>query len=216
MKPSPPPPTRFRLGIVTGLHDEAAIVRAALAAPRPGGRRAAASLDSTAVACLGPGCERAAAAAAELLAGGARALLSFGVAGGCDPALPAGTIVLATGVRDLAGAEGAGTDGAETGGAGPARGEMIWTNREWRRRLRALLLGTALVEEAAIATAAAPLAGAAAKETLFWSDGVAAVDMESAAVARAAIAAGVPFMALRAIVDVADMTLPPAARGRHT
>lgn len=201
MKPSPPSPTRFRLGIVTGLQDEARIVRTALAAPRPGSGVTDTALDSAMVACLGPGSGRAGQAAVQLLAGGARALLSFGVAGGCDPALPAGTIVLATGVRDLTGID----------GAGPARGELIWTNREWRRRLQALLLGTALVEEAAVATVSAPLAGAGAKEALFWSDGVAAVDMESAAVGRAAIGAGVPFMALRAIVDAAELTLPPAA-----
>jgi len=39
----------------------------------------------------------------------------------------------------------------------------------------------------------------------------AAVDMESAAIARAAIDAAVPFMALRAVLDDAQTTLPPTA-----
>jgi adenosylhomocysteine nucleosidase len=38
------------------------------------------------------------------------------------------------------------------------------------------------------------------------------VDLESAQVARAAARAGVPWLALRAIVDEADVTLPPFAR----
>ncbi|MEX2455101.1 MAG: nucleoside phosphorylase, partial [Rhodospirillaceae bacterium] len=53
--------------------------------------------------------------------------------------------------------------------------------------------------------------GAREKEALFWSDGVAALDMESGAVARAAIGASLPFMALRAILDPADAGIPPAA-----
>jgi adenosylhomocysteine nucleosidase len=42
--------------------------------------------------------------------------------------------------------------------------------------------------------------------------GAIAVDLESAQVARAAARAGVPWLALRAIVDEADVTLPPFAR----
>ncbi|MEX2453099.1 MAG: hypothetical protein WD470_00255, partial [Rhodospirillaceae bacterium] len=154
MNVSARPPAHFRLGIVTGLQEEADIVRDALeAAPFAIAGNPALALDSTAVSCHGPGAARAAAAAAELIAGGARALLSFGVAGGCDPALPAGTVVLATGIRDFS---------AEPGEA-IRRGETLWTNREWRRRLQSALLGTVLVEEAAIASFAAPVIGAREK-----------------------------------------------------
>ena len=151
------------------------------------------AIDDAEVRCEGPGPAAARRAANGLLASGARALLSIGFAGGCDPALPAGTAVIATGVRDL-----------------QANG-TLWTNREWRRRLQGLLLGAVLVEEAAIGTSATPVAGADAKQTLFWSDGIACVDMESAAVAEAALAADIPFMALRIVVDPADLSLPEAA-----
>ena len=183
----------FHLGIVTGLQEEAEIAGEAIrAADR------VAQVDSVSVECRGPGAARASAAAKALVDNGARALLSFGHAGGCDPALPSGTVILVTGVRDFSNASG-------------ASGETLWTNREWRRRLQSALLGVVIVEEAAIASTDRPLMAAGEKETLFWSDGVAAVDMESAAVARVAMEHGLPFMALRAILDPSELDLPPAA-----
>lgn len=186
-----PSPTNFRLGVVTGLQFEAEIVR----------RRAqetaannAAGQDSLAVVCKGPGQTRAGEAASALLADGATALLSFGVAGGCDPALPPGTAIVATGVRDL--------------GIG---GEVLYTNREWQRRMKSMLLGNVLLETAQIASANAPLTRSRDKRALFEDVGAAAVDMESAAVARAAVGASVPFMALRVVIDPVDLSVPPAA-----
>jgi adenosylhomocysteine nucleosidase len=181
---------RFHLGIVTGLGFEADIARAAI------GAAASSGSDTVTVACHGPGQARAHSAAGSLLDVGATALLSFGVAGGCNPELPSGTVVLSTGVRDIA-------DGGQ--------GELLYTNREWQRRIKFRLLGTVLVEEAMIASAAVPVTGAADKRLLHADLNAAAVDMESAAIAHAAIEAGVPFMALRAILDTADTTLPPAA-----
>ena len=172
---------------MTGLREEARIVADALGAAEGRG------IDGAEPRCEGPGPEAARSAAETLLRDGAQALLSFGLAGGCDPALPPGTAVIATGVRDL------------------AAHETLWTNREWRRRLQGILLGAVLVEEAAIGSTDRAVSGAGAKETLFWSDGVACIDMESGAVARAAVAAGVPFMALRIVVDPADLDLPAAA-----
>lgn len=191
---SPVRPTpHFHLGIVTGLQEEADIASEAIrAADR------AVQVDSVSVECRGPGAARATAAAEALVNGGARALLSFGHAGGCDPALPSGTVILVTGVRDFCNS------------SGPS-GETLWTNREWRRRLQSALLGVVIVEEAAIATTDRPLVAAGDKETLFWSDGVAGIDMESAAVARVAIEHGLPFMAVRAILDASELDLPPAA-----
>ena len=182
---------RFHLGIVTGLGFEADIARAAIAAaaPPPGS-------DTVTVACHGPGQVRAGSAAASLIDVGATALLSFGVAGGCNPELPSGAVILSTGVRDT---------------AGGGKGELLYTNREWQRRIKSRLLGAVLIEEAAIASAADPVTHAADKRLLHADLNAAAVDMESAAIARAAIEAGVPFMALRAILDTADTTLPPAA-----
>jgi adenosylhomocysteine nucleosidase len=206
MNASVPPPTlprtpapRFHLGIVTGLHFEAEIARAAIAATgnEEGG-------DIVTVACHGPGQERGLSAARSLLDVGATALLSFGVAGGCNPALPSGTIVISTGIRDL-------SDIGPEVGPKFGSGEVLYTNREWQRRLKARLLGAVLVEEAMIASISNPATGAADKQLLFNDMNAAAVDMESAAVARAATEATVPFMALRAVLDDAATTLPPAA-----
>ncbi len=56
-----------------------------------------------------------------------------------------------------------------------------------------------------------PLASVAAKAALYAATGAAAVDMESAFVARAAARHGLPFTILRAIADPAQRPLPPAA-----
>jgi adenosylhomocysteine nucleosidase len=193
---SPSPSPRFHLGIVTGLRYEAAIAEEAIrSAPAlPGDDRVTA-------ACHGPGQSRAQSAAEALVDIGACALLSFGIAGGCNPGLPAGTVIVATGIRDLS-----------PGGGG----EILYTNRGWQRRMKSLLLGNVLLEEAMLASVGDPLMNSKSKIQLFDDLGAAAVDMESAAAARVAIAAGIPFMALRVIVDTADTSLPPATMAGMT
>jgi adenosylhomocysteine nucleosidase len=62
-----------------------------------------------------------------------------------------------------------------------------------------------------VSGAAAPIADPAAKAALHATTGAAAVDMESALVARAAERHGLPFAILRAIADPAHCALPPAA-----
>ena len=74
-------PAKFHLGIVTGLGFEAEIARAAIAAAAPSGG------DAVTVVCHGPGQAHGHSAARSLLDIGATALLSFGVAGGCNPDL---------------------------------------------------------------------------------------------------------------------------------
>ena len=85
---------RFHLGIVTGLQFESAIAEDAIrsATALPGDDRVTAT-------CHGPGQLGALSAAKSLVGIRAGALLSFGVAGGCNPDLPSGTVVLATGIR---------------------------------------------------------------------------------------------------------------------
>jgi len=190
MNPTPATP-RFHLGIVTGLGYEAAITEEAIrsATAPPGDDRVTAT-------CHGPGQARARSAAEALVDIGANALLSFGVAGGCNPDLPSGTVILATGIRDIS-----------SGGGG----DILYTNRGWQRRIKSLLLGNVLLEDALLASVSTPITDSTSKRQLFHDLGVAAVDMESAAAARVAIDAGIPFMALRVIVDTADTTLPAAA-----
>lgn len=193
---TPPVSPRFHLGIVTGLKFEAAIAEDAIrSATTPPGD------DMVTATCHGPGQTRGRSAAQALVDIGAGALLSFGVAGGCNPDLPSGTIVLATGVRDLS------ADGS---------GDILYTNRGWQRRLKSLLLGNVLIEEGTIASVAEPATDIDAKRRLYEDGRAAAVDMESAAAARVAMEAGIPFMALRVIVDAADTALPPAAMAGMT
>lgn len=121
-------------------------------------------------------------AARRLVGEGATLLLSFGIAGGLDPALPPGTVVLA----DRVVVDGTPRDCLRL--AGPPSGFRI----------------------APVIGAAEPAATAARKRELFAS-GAAAVDLESGIVALVAAAAGLPFAVLRAIADPAGCDLPPAA-----
>jgi len=78
------------LGIVVGMADEAALLASLVAAPPDGGRM------SVRVAGARPG--RARTLADGLAADGVDALMSFGVAGGIDPALRPGTLIVASSV----------------------------------------------------------------------------------------------------------------------
>ncbi len=114
------------------------------------------------------------------LPGGARCLVSFGIAGGLDPDLRPGTVVAAS--------------------------EVVAADGQWPAQVPDLGLPVGRVYGAA-----AIVAGRAAKARLHRDTGALAVDLESAAVARAAAARGIPFVVLRAIADPAERDLPPAA-----
>ncbi|HUI17477.1 MAG TPA: hypothetical protein VL244_07420 [Alphaproteobacteria bacterium] len=172
----------MRIGIVVGMAAEAAEAAA------PSAALAASLRPLVFVAGRRPG--RAQEGARQLLAQGAAALLSFGVAGGLDPTLKPGDAVLASAVT-------------------APDGMAIETDPNWRRRLERQLAGRA--REGAIAGADRMIATRAEKAALARTSRALAVDMESHQVARAAAAAGVPFMALRVIVDGAERDLPRAA-----
>lgn len=125
------------------------------------------------------------AASAERLAAEASALISFGIAGGLDPARLPGALVVPEAVVTPDGERFA-TDPALTAALGGANAV-------------AMLASPGIVGERA------------AKARLFAAFGAAAVDMESGAVARAAERHGIPFAVMRAIGDPAGRSLPPAA-----
>ncbi len=181
---TPTPDIRPELGIVTGLAAEAKLIEKAFARTRRG---------IPGLACDGPGPERAGAAAARLARDGAVLLVSFGICGGLDPELRPGDLVLADTV--LTG------DGARHP-----------TSAEQRPVLEARLSGLSLrIAAGALLCQDRPLAGAADKGARFAATGALAVDMESFGVARAAQAAGLPFLVVRAIADPAERSLPRAA-----
>ena len=121
-----------------------------------------------------------------------RGVISFGVAGGLDPSLKSGDVVVATEVfagdtRFLAGLA--------------LNEEMIASAALGRRRVvRGVLAG---VEQVIAATAC--------KAALRSETGAAAVDMESHIAAAYAAEAGLPFAALRVISDPASRALPALA-----
>jgi adenosylhomocysteine nucleosidase len=177
----------IRVGFVTGLAVEAQVLRRNLAEPD--------RQDNLMIACAGADSARARRAAETLLETGAGALVSYGIAGGLDPALQAGAVVLAEAV--LLPGEAA-----------------IATDLPWRQGLLALATGGGhVVTGGKLAGSDRALGAIADKRGLFEASGAVAVDMESHAVAEVAHAVGVPFLVLRAVADPADRPLPHAVKG---
>jgi len=145
--------------------------------------------DGTLLAVSGIGCPAAEAAARALVAAQVSALMTFGLAGALDPALAAGTVILP---GELISHDGA----------------RFVTCKAWRERVAASL-GFA-VSTGTLLTSGRVIDTPAEKAAAFRDTGAAAVDMESAAVAEVAAAHGLPFIAVRVIVDTAGDELPPA------
>jgi adenosylhomocysteine nucleosidase len=170
------------LGILAGLRSEARCVLPHL----PPDEELLAS-----VALSGARRPGAEAACGKLIAAGATHLLSFGLAGGLDPALPPGTLLVPDRLS-LSDGTGYRADAA------------------WHARLVELFhdqrpkVGCHFGADLAIASAAE-------KQALFAGTAALGVDMESHLLARAAAEAGLPFAMIRVICDAADDALPPAA-----
>ena len=120
-----------------------------------------------------------------------RGVISFGVAGGLDPTLKSGDVVVATEV--LAG------DARWLAGL-PLNEELIASVGLGRRIVRGRLAGA---EQLVVARHL--------KAALHLETGAAAVDMESHIAADYAAKARLPFAALRVISDPATRALPPLA-----
>jgi adenosylhomocysteine nucleosidase len=139
----------------------------------------------------GMGRERAETAARRLVERGVGGLVSWGVAGGLDPALEAGTVVLADAVV-------------------VEDGSMASTDAGWRRRLEAELDGRLPSITGTLYHSDEILSSVEEKRTVRDRWPAVAVDMETAAVAGVAHAAGLPWIAVRVVTDTASMSLPPA------
>lgn len=156
------------IGFVTGLAAEARI----------------AARFGEAVAIGGGTPSGAAKAALWLVRDGATALVSFGLAGGLDPALRPGMVVVP--------------------GTVVSGGRIYVADGELAARFGGLT-GHCLLAGDEIA------ANAKAKRALFAATGAQAIDLESGSVARVACEHGLPFAVVRAICDPAERDLPPAA-----
>jgi adenosylhomocysteine nucleosidase len=152
--------------------------------------------DGALLAVSGIGRAAAAAAARRLVLAGAGALASFGMAGGLDPTLICGTVLLP---EEVAAHDRSASDA------------VAWpTSSSWRERLRAAMPAGCIVCGGRILTSDRPIGGPVEKAAAWRDQGAAAVDMESAAIAQVAGQAGLPFVALRVIVDTSADELPAA------
>lgn len=153
-----------------------------------------ANIDRHARLCLSSmGDEAAELASQSLLELGVEALASFGVAAALDKKLLPGDLVLAEEIIDT---------GAEN--------EILPVSLLWRNRLEQMLSPKLTIVGGSIAKSTAPLTTAQAKLDLAEATGACAADMESAAIARMAARDGVPFIAIRAIVDPLEFSPPDA------
>ncbi len=162
-------------GVVTGLAREAACLE-----PQSGWIR---------IVCSGANTARARALAEELADGGSAALVSFGLAGGLDPALRSGALLVPD--RVVA-----------------PDGRRFAADASWRRRLLAAIVGDRKSCAGDVIGSDAPVGASADKAALFARTGAAAIDMESHAVAEVADRRSLPLLVVRAIADPADQRIP--------
>jgi hopanoid-associated phosphorylase len=159
------------IGIVVGMQSEAALLA-------PGAM----------VVCSGGRPARAEELVRYLIEAGAEGVVSFGVAGGLDPRLVPGDLVIGTEV-DLGGAS-------------------LKADQEWAKRLHNALpkshMGIVCSAQDAVLTPAA-------KASLQAESGGLTIDLESGAVAEACAAAGRPFAVIRAVADPAERAIPEFA-----
>ncbi len=172
----------MKLGIITGLEIEAAIIHQAAAGLDPG---------QLPLVLSGFGPENAASAARALADRGATALISFGFAGGLDPALKVADLILA----ELVVGEG---------------GATLSPDPDWQASASRLFAGLNVLP-VPLFSGRAVIAKPEDKTRLYQETGAFAVDMESFAVGDVAGELGLKFLVLRAILDPANQIIPESA-----
>jgi len=175
------------VGVVAALPIEAEGLAGRLdpgaSAPLPGGGR---------LQLGGLGSSNARRAAIALADGGVGALLSWGSAGGLDPRLQTGDLIVPETV------------------VGP-RGERFAVAIPWRKQVLGRVSLRLQAYAGALVQSPSPVTTPERKLDLFNQTGAVAVDMESAAVAEIARSHGLPFLAIRAVLDPASRALPRSA-----
>jgi adenosylhomocysteine nucleosidase len=156
------------IGLVTGLASEAACVG---------------EIQLCRVAGADAG--RAGLAARALIGEGCAGLVSFGLAGGLDPTLAPGAVIVADAVVSL-------------------EGRRLPTDMGWR----AVLADKLQAQVGLLLSMPTAVVEPTAKEALWVRSGALAVDLESLAIAIAANKANLPFVAIRAVADPATARVP--------
>jgi adenosylhomocysteine nucleosidase len=145
------------------------------------------------VMCSGSDPDRLRAQLSGLDPTGLRAVISFGIAGGLDPALHSGDVVVATAVI------------AEEGAwKVPPSVVSAMTDRVRASGLQ--------IAQGALVGAEEPILLPATKASMHEATDAIAVDMESHIGAAYAARNGLPFAAVRVISDPAERALPPLAK----
>jgi adenosylhomocysteine nucleosidase len=138
------------------------------------------------VACAAARPQKARWLARELVKRGAKRLMSFGIAGGLEPGMPIGSMII--------GSQVAATDGTWACDK-PWVGELM-------QKFPQAHCGSVWGSETLIATARE-------KRALYEKSRCLIVDMESQCAAQIAAEAGLPLAVLRVVCDSADMDVPP-------
>ena len=173
------------LGIIVGIPAEArSLVKHPVTNDGPIRVREGVTLN---VSGIGP--RRASLASQILLEKGVTALLSWGIAGALSPKLSRGSLILPKTII-------------------ASNGFTYPVDTSWHRSLCNRLKGQIEFHTGPLAESAIVVRTPAEKAVLFQQTGAIGVDMESAAVAAAAEKARIPFLAVRAVSDSTDITLP--------
>jgi len=173
-----------QIGIVTALRAEARTL--GRSSPTQGLARLT---DGSLLIVSGIGAAAAGQGARTLVGRGVSGLMSWGVAGGLDPSLPAGTLLLPEDVVDT-------------------EGRAFATAREWRERVAAALSGEWPHHAGRLLSSPRAIDTVPGKAAAFRTTRASAVDMESLAIAEVAFSHRLPFLAVRVIVDTASDALP--------
>lgn len=137
----------------------------------------------------GMGSKAAQTAAEQLCQQGITGLVSFGVAGALDKRLKPGDLVLPDAIY------------GET---------LLPVVLEWRNRLQHQLKNELTIVNGVLANSVKTLTTFRSKQDLAAKTGACAVDMESSAIASVAAKTQIPFIAVRAIIDPLEFSLPEA------
>ena len=147
---------------------------------------------TTLLKVAGIGAKRAVAASELLIAEGAAALLSWGSGGALHPKLSPGNLILPRSVI-------------------VSQKNVFPTDADWHNRLVARLKNHLEIHSEPLAQSPSVLTSPMEKFNFLNQNDAIAVDMESGSVAEIASRANLPFMAIRAIADTADMAIPVSA-----
>jgi adenosylhomocysteine nucleosidase len=167
------------VAVICGLKSEAAAITASLNAARIDAAKAS-------IAVSGANAARAEDLTVDLIAAGAKAVISAGLCGGLDPALKSGDLII--GERVVS-----------------ASGDVILSDR------KLLAAAPKSAPHVAIFGSDDIIESAEKKTQLYARYASQTVDMESHGAARAAARANIPFIAVRAVADRAARALPKAA-----